>query len=151
MKLKNRLRSSVFMGRLTVLALLASFAAGCASINSVSVSSIPANRSQEVTAEASRWIIFFFNFDNDYVDDVSRELSQKCQNGRISGILTKDEVYNYFIGLVMKRSVVATGYCEKHNVAGMAVPAKAKQRRMINSVESGDPASEGPSTTEQAQ
>jgi hypothetical protein len=92
-------------------------ATGCATVNSVAVSSIPANRSNEVSAEASRWVILGLNFDNDFVDQVARDLGHRCPNGKISGILTKDETYLYFLALVHKRRVVATGFCEKHNMA----------------------------------
>lgn len=85
----------------------------CVHLNSVSQTQIPANRTNRVEAEADRWIIFFFNFDNDYVDRVSDRLRKECPGGRITGILTKDERTNYFIGLVMKRRVSAAGYCEK--------------------------------------
>lgn len=86
---------------------------GCAMLNSVSITPVPANRSHEVSAESQRWIIFGFNFDNDYVDTVSHDLSRKCPDGKISGILTKDEVYNYFLFFVLKHKLTATGYCEK--------------------------------------
>ncbi len=85
----------------------------CASLNSVSLTPIPPNRSHNVSAEADRWIILGFNFDNDYVDAVAKDLSGKCSGGKISGILTKDESYMYFLAFVMKRHVVATGYCDK--------------------------------------
>jgi hypothetical protein len=86
---------------------------GCASLNSVSVTPVPANRKNVVTAEADRWIILGLNFDNDYVDTVSKELADKCRDGKVSGILTKDQTFYYFLFFVLKRNVTATGYCEK--------------------------------------
>lgn len=86
---------------------------GCVHLNSVSQTQIPADRSHKVTAEASRFIIFFLNFDNDYVDTMNDSLRKTCQGGKVTGILTKDETVNYFLGLVMKRHVVAEGFCEK--------------------------------------
>src|SRR5688572_12241021 len=83
---------------------------GCAHLNSVSQTQIPARRSKVVEAETSKWIIFFLSFDNDYVDELSAKLKSTCPNGDVRGILTKDETYNYFIGLVMKRKVTAEGY-----------------------------------------
>jgi hypothetical protein len=86
----------------------------CASINSVSLTPVPANRSNAVSAEASKWIILGFNFDNDYADEVAKDLSTKCPGGKISGILTKDELYFYFLFFVVKHKISANGFCEKH-------------------------------------
>jgi hypothetical protein len=84
---------------------------GCASVNSVSLSSIPANKSKEVRAETSKTIILGFNFNNDYVDDMAEDLKRQCPNGVVKGILTKDEVIQYFLFFVWARKVSATGYC----------------------------------------
>ncbi|SMF58255.1 hypothetical protein [Pseudobacteriovorax antillogorgiicola] len=83
----------------------------CASLRSVSLTPIPKKRKNMVSAQASKWIIFGFNFDNDYADLVTARLMEKCNGKRIQGILTKDENFNYFIGLVMKRQITAKGYC----------------------------------------
>ena len=84
---------------------------GCASVNSVSLSSIPANKGKEVRAETSKTIILGFNFNNDYVDEMAEDLKHQCPNGVVKGILTKDEVINYFLFIVWARKVTATGYC----------------------------------------
>ena len=83
----------------------------CVSIHSVSLTQIPVDRSSTVTASDDKWIIFFFTFSNDFVDNVTKELRTKCPNKQIRGILTKNEQTNYFLGLVMKDKVTATGYC----------------------------------------
>lgn len=85
--------------------------AGCASLQSTSLSSIPAKRDQVVTAEAARTIFLGFNFDNDYVNTLESELKRQCPGGEVRGILTKDEVINYFLYIVHKRKVTASGYC----------------------------------------
>ncbi|XGC82401.1 hypothetical protein ACES2L_07920 [Bdellovibrio bacteriovorus] len=90
-------------------ALLASGLVGCAHVNSVSLTPIPANRSHKVSAETSRWIVLGFNFDNDYIDSLVEDLKRACPNGVVSGILTKDETIAYL--LVFKKHVVTTGYC----------------------------------------
>lgn len=82
---------------------------GCASINSVSLTSVPAHRSNPVKTERSKWIILGFNFDNDFVDEAVDDLKNKCPNGRVTGILTKDEVIAYF--LFWQRKITASGYC----------------------------------------
>lgn len=101
-------------GLITALSLLCS---ACASLNSVSLTPVPANRTNEVRAESNRWVILGLNFDNDYADRVSQDLARRCPNGKVSGILTKDEVYYYFLFLVVKRNVQATGYCDRAGVA----------------------------------
>jgi hypothetical protein len=90
---------------------LAGIASGCASISSVSLTSIPARRAGEISAQASRLIILGLNFNNDYVNDVATGLQEKCPGGQIRGILTKDETIDYFLFLVYRRRVTATGYC----------------------------------------
>jgi hypothetical protein len=83
---------------------------GCVTLNSVSQTQIPEDRSRQITAESSRLIILGLNFDNDYVDLVSRKLRAQCEGGEVRGILTKDEVITYFL-FVDRRRVAATGYC----------------------------------------
>lgn len=95
----------------TIIILLCLNLISCASVNSVSLSSIPANREKEVRTEASRTIILGFNFNNDYVDEMAEDLKRQCPNGVVKGILTKDEVINYFLFFVWARKVSATGYC----------------------------------------
>jgi hypothetical protein len=87
----------------------------CASLQSVSLTQIPEQRSGRVSAESSRWIILALNFDNDYVDKAVSDLQQKCRGGQIRGVLTKDENYMYFGFFVMKRVVKVSGYCEKRS------------------------------------
>jgi hypothetical protein len=100
------------MKNLLALVLCSSFFfAACAHVNSVSLTSIPANKGKEVRAEASRTIILGFNFNNDYVDDMTSDLKRQCPNGVIRGILTKDETINYFLFFVWARKVTASGYC----------------------------------------
>ncbi len=85
----------------------------CVHLNSVSLTQIPEKRSNKVDASTEKWIIFFFNFDNDYVDRLNDQLKDRCQGGKVQGILTKDETTDYFLALVMKRKVTATGFCSK--------------------------------------
>src|SRR5688500_17822659 len=102
-----------------------SMAVGCVSINSVSLTPIPSQRTRPIRAEVSKRIFLGFNFDNDYIDPLVEELKRQCQNGIVSGILTKDETVSYFI-LFTKR-VSATGFC---NVpATKAAKMKASPRK----------------------
>ncbi len=96
--------------KITLAALTASLGA-CASLQSTSLSSIPSKRDRVVSAEASRTIFLGFNFDNDYVNSLENDLKKQCVGGDVRGILTKDEVINYFLYIVHKRRVRASGYC----------------------------------------
>jgi hypothetical protein len=87
------------------------FLASCTSLNTLSVTSIPAKRDKPVKAQTEKMIFLGFNFDNDFVDDMTNQLKRQCPNGMISGILTKDEAVNYFLYIVWKHQVTATGYC----------------------------------------
>jgi hypothetical protein len=87
----------------------------CASVNSVSLTSIPAVKEQEVKSTASKVIFLGFNFNNDYIDNMSEELQKQCPNGKITGILTKDETINYFLFFVWERRVTAKGFCQGGN------------------------------------
>jgi hypothetical protein len=82
---------------------------GCANVQSVSLTPIPANRSKVVKAEVSKTIFLAFNFNNDYVEPLVEDLKSQCPNGVVSGILTKDETIAYVI--VFKRHITATGFC----------------------------------------
>ncbi len=91
---------------------------GCASVNSVSLTPIPAERKSQVKVEKSKVIILGFNFDNDFIDEAVEDLKHQCPNGRVSGLLTKDETINYFLFFVWKKQITATGYCVANATAG---------------------------------
>ena len=84
---------------------------GCVSLDSVSVTQIPVNRSQKVKAEAERFIVLGFNFDNDYVNAITSDLKNQCANGTVTGILTKTESIDYFLFIFWKKRVTASGFC----------------------------------------
>jgi hypothetical protein len=85
----------------------------CASLNSVSLTQIPQNRSQPVQAEASKWVFLALNFNNDYVNEVTEDLRAKCPQGKVTGILTKYTTTSYL--LICKHEVTAKGYCVKES------------------------------------
>lgn len=87
------------------------FLSSCASINSVSLTPIPAERSNQVKTQKSKLIFLAFNFDNDFVDETVEDLKRQCPKGKISGLLTKDENINYFLFFVWKKQITATGFC----------------------------------------
>lgn len=114
-----------FISKLSVLGIL-TLGAGCASINSVSLTPIPSQRSNQVRSQVEKTIILAFNFDNDFINPLVNDLKRQCPGGVVSGILTKDEVISYIF--VHTRRVVATGYCST------AAVATSKGRRNAASV-----------------
>ncbi|MCK6597387.1 MAG: hypothetical protein L6Q37_03415 [Bdellovibrionaceae bacterium] len=97
--------------KVVLIALLSIYFIGCVSLNTVSLTSIPANRSKPVVATTERLMFFGFNFDNDYVDYLTDNLKNQCPHGLISGVLTKDESIDYFLYIVWKKRITAQGYC----------------------------------------
>ncbi|NBW80787.1 hypothetical protein EBR21_03445 [bacterium] len=108
MRLSSRFSGFRFCSIFSFIALAASTTTGCASLRSVSVTSIPQNRNEPVVASVSKWIFLGLNFDNDYVDELTSKLRQKC-DGKVSGLMTKYESTLYFI--LSKDQITATGYC----------------------------------------
>lgn len=96
----------------------------CASVQSISLTNIPAQKGKRVHAEASRVIFLGFNFDNDYVDNLVNDLKRQCPDGTVSGLLTKDQMIDYFLMIVHKRLITAEGVCLQGKVASNSQPRK---------------------------
>ena len=96
----------------------------CVSLKSVSTSSIPSQRSKPVSTESSKFIFLGFNFSNDYVDLVVQNLANKCPNGKIEGLLTKQESIEYFFFIFWSSKVTASGYCVNNSLALNTNPRK---------------------------
>ena len=79
-------------------------------MNTVSVSSIPAQRDQVVSAEGSRFMFLGISFSSDFVDEAVEDLSGMC-NGKVEGIMTKFETHNYFLYLFTSEVVKVKGFC----------------------------------------
>jgi len=92
---------------------LAMTMAGCTHMRSVSTTSIPAERDTKVEAEGYRFMFLLMNFSNDYVDGMAQDLAKQCPDGRVEGILTKQENITYFPWFAHGVRVTATGYCIK--------------------------------------
>ena len=90
---------------------LASMLGGCVHLHSVSTTSVPADRSKPVEVETSRFIFLLLNFDNDYVNDLTRDLAKKCPGGKVQGVLTKLEGVTYFPVFAHGVRVTVRGYC----------------------------------------
>lgn len=92
---------------LSILVLISS----CAQVRSVSQTSIPQKRNNLVKAEVKKNIFLFLNFDTNYLNELSEQLRQKCPNGRVEGILTKDVFITYFPIIFHQDHITAEGYC----------------------------------------
>ena len=93
--------------------LTAAFLTSCVHLNSVSITPIPTGKGKKVSGEASKFMFLGISFSNSYVDEAVADLKEKCPGGQIEGILTKDEVVNYFLYIFISRRIVATGQCLK--------------------------------------
>lgn len=102
---------SLLLPLLPLLALLPA----CTSLQSVSVTQVPTDRSRPMRAEVTNTAFLGIHFDNDFLDDLMPQLMRQCPHGRITGLLTKQENSVYVI--VATRRVIATGYCVYDPVA----------------------------------
>ncbi len=102
------------ISRWLLLPLLAALPA-CTSVQSVSVTQIPTDRSRPLRAEVTNTAFLGIHFDNEFLDDLVPQLMRQCPRGRITGLLTKQENSLYVV--VATRRVIATGYCVYDPVA----------------------------------
>ena len=101
--------------KMTIILIISICLSHCASLQSVSITSIPKDRSKPVEAIVEKEIIFYFNFETDYADQVAIQLRNQCQGGVVSGILTKSESICYvpiFCFLIINK-ITAKGYCQQ--------------------------------------
>jgi hypothetical protein len=119
--------------RLRALCAAACVAGGtaCTSLQSVSVSGVPTNRSRPVAASESNTAFLGIHFDNDFVDDLPDRLKRQCPGGKVTGIFTKHESTWYV--LVESREVKVSGYCvyERTSAAPAGVAKAAPAAREL--------------------
>jgi hypothetical protein len=96
---------------------------GCTSLQSVSVTQVPVDRSRPLRAEVTNTALLGIHFDNDFLDDLMPQLLRQCPRGRLTGLLTKQESSLYVI--VATRRVIATGFCVYDSPAPAPVAAIA--------------------------
>ncbi len=99
---------------------------GCTSLQSVSVTQVPVDRSRPLRAEVTNTALLGIHFDNDFLDDLMPQLLRQCPRGRLTGLLTKQESSLYVI--VATRRVIATGFCVYDPPAQAPVAAIAPRR-----------------------
>jgi len=109
-----------------LLPLLLSSLPACTTLQSVSVTQVPVDRSRPMRAEVTNTALLGIHFDNDFLDDLMPQLLRQCPRGRITGLLTKEESSLYVI--VATRRVIATGFCvyDTPAAAPVAVVAPAE-------------------------
>lgn len=99
------------MFRLIFIAICLLALSGCVNLNSISMTQLPNDRSNLISASADDWNFLGFTFDSDFVNEAVNQLREQCQGGKLQGVLTKYQTTAYF--LVFKREVIASGYCNK--------------------------------------
>jgi hypothetical protein len=97
--------------------LLCLLCSGCVHMRSISTTSIPVERDNAVESTGYRFLFLMINFKNDYVNEMTKDLAQQCPDGRVEGILTKQENIVYFPLFAHAVRVSATGFCVKPSVA----------------------------------
>jgi hypothetical protein len=81
----------------------------CASLHSISVTEVPLERDQPVFAKRNNLAVFGIHFDNSFADELRQDLAEQCPHGRVTGILTKYEIFWYLF--IQRRQVSARGFC----------------------------------------
>lgn len=97
--------------RIGLLALAGFTLGGCVSLQSVSLTQVPKERSNQVTASADQWSFLGLAVNSDFVNEAVLDLKNQCQGGKLEGVLTKYQ--STFYPFVLNREVIATGYCKK--------------------------------------
>ncbi len=99
------------MSRLLIaLTLIASLSA-CVGLESVSLTQVPHERNNLISASSHDWHFLGFVTQNDFVDEAVDKLKNQCLKGKLTGILTKHQTTAYV--LMFKREVIASGYCNR--------------------------------------
>lgn len=94
-----------------VAAICSALLTGCTYVAAVSQTNVPAERSKLVRASSKRFMVLFFNFDNDYPYKLVSALKSQCPDGRVRGVVTKDSYTLYFLHFFWQRQQEARGYC----------------------------------------
>ena len=91
--------------------------AGCASLQSVSMTNIPrgSERAHPIEATENNVAFLGIHFTNSFADGVPEDLRRQCPYGKVTGVYAKYESKWYV--LVENRSVTAKAYCVPGEVA----------------------------------
>lgn len=99
------------MKNLIISLLLFTALTACTHLASVSTTPVPKERDRQVKAEGYRFVFLLLNFNNNFVDDMVQDLARQCPDGKVQGILTKQENITYFPLFAHAYRVTAQGYC----------------------------------------
>lgn len=85
--------------------------AGCVTVDSISVSQVPAQdaRKKIVKASASRPVILLIPFGTSFVEEARKDLQAQCPNGDIEGLVSKQESVAYPFVSISRLNL--RGYC----------------------------------------
>lgn len=108
------------------------FLSSCTHLNTVTLTPIPKERDHKVFAESKRMIFFLFNFDTQFVDNLWQDLADQCPNGKVQGILTKNESITYFPLIAHAYHIRAEGYCVKTPKKAAINPALSSEFNLAN-------------------
>ena len=92
------------------------FLQACVYTQSVTLTNVPLNRSQKVSASVERWV-FFATFDSNEVNSAPEALKKKCPGGRITGVSAKELRRLFLFQIIMKREIHLEGYCQANSNA----------------------------------
>lgn len=123
----------------SALFLFSLLATSCVHMRSISTTSIPVERDNTVETQAYRFLFLLINFDNNYIDQMTRDLAKQCPDGRVEGILTKHEDIMYFPLFAHAVRVTATGYCVNPKAQP---PQQEPETSLSNPAEAGQSATE---------
>ena len=84
---------------------------GCTHLHSLSVTTIPDDRSRPVEATGQRIVVLGLNWDNDYAAEVVSDLAKQCPDGRVSGVMTRYERALVVPIFAYAHRVHAEGFC----------------------------------------
>ncbi len=128
------------MMRLAFVLLLGFLSNACQTVESISVSQIPAEKAREteIQAESSSPIIFFIPFGSGYIDTAREDLLSQCASpSKIEGTLSKHSSTNYLFGLFMSQKVAMKAYCVAAQDPSVKMKAKSRGKSSDEMDESG--------------
>ena len=68
-------------------------------------------KGKAISSEATKFIVLFFNFNNDFVTDAYKGFKAQCPNGRINGVSSRLSSTNHLLSWTYKFKLA--GYCVK--------------------------------------
>ena len=100
-----------FVSRLLLSFLCVTHLTSCTYTAAVSQTNVPLQRQKPIEASVYKFMFFGLNFSNEEVFTLSDKLKEKCPDGDVRGILTKDLRTLYFVFIFWARETQAKGYC----------------------------------------